>query len=295
MTFSSEAASAHTRFIGIDIGGTKVRAIATDASLRRLAERTEATADDVVEQVRRLCAELGGRALAGVGIGVPGAVDPLTGVIGKIPNVAGLDGVDLASALAASLGIPVVVENDLVAAARAEAGSSRHPDELIAVIAAGTGVGLGIVRGGELLRGAHGAAGEIADIPIPGQGVLEDRVSATGLLAAYRAAGGPASTPVPEVLRMADAGDTVAAAAVSGYSAALALAVQVVIAVLDPSRVVLTGGLGSHPVILDELARQLGDELGARVARSTFGSDSPAHGAVLLAHDVALREAADVR
>ena len=282
MTFSPIGATT-PRFVGIDIGGTKVRAIAADAECRRLADATEPTAQDVLAQVRRLVVELGEGAAAAVGIGVPGTVDPLSGIVSKVPNVAALDGLPLARQLTQELGVPVAVENDLIAAALAELQVGRHGDSMVAVIAAGTGIGLGLVYRGELVRGARGAAGEIADIPLDGGGVLEDRLSIRGLLSGYRRAGGTLGHGVPEILKGAEGGDPAAVGALDEYARMLAFAVRSVVAVIDPSRVVLTGGLGSSDLVIGRLRLHLDDSTSRRVIASELGADSPAHGAMLLA------------
>lgn len=282
MTFSPIGATT-PRFVGIDIGGTKVRAIVADAECRRLADATEPTSQDVLAQVRRLVVELGEGAAAAVGIGVPGTVDPLSGIVSKVPNVAALDGLPLARQLALEFGIPVAVENDLIAAALAELQVGGHGDSMVAVIAAGTGIGLGLVYRGELVRGARGAAGEIADIPLDGGGVLEDRLSIRGLIAGYRRAGGPVDHGVPEILARAERHDAAAFAAVDEYARMLAFAVRTVVAVVDPARVVLTGGLGSSDLVVGRLRLHLDESMSRRVTASELGADSPAHGAMLLA------------
>lgn len=269
------------RWVGLDVGGTKVRAFA-DAGDDALLEHTEATQSDVVSQLERLAVQLGGGSLAGVGIGVPGSVHPRTGVIAKVPNVPALDGVALADVLGARLGVPVAVVNDVAAAAFAEAAQGGHDGRDLAVIAAGTGIGLGLVVGGEVVHGATGAAGEIADMPV-GDGILEDRVSAAGLRRAFQQTGGGDGIDVAEILTAAAANEARATTAVASYAWYLAVAVRTVVALADPATVVLTGGIGSHPVVAAAVHAMLEPELRARVCVSRLGDRSPAHGALLLA------------
>lgn len=275
-------------FIGIDVGGSKVRALVADETARIVAEATEPTDDDVVSQITRIVSGLGAGRVEGVGVGVPGAVDPGSGAITKVPNVPALDGVRLAELLRARLGVPVAVDNDLAAAALAELRLGADHGEFVAVVAAGTGIGLGLIRRGEVVRGATGAAGEIADIPLAG-GVLEDSVSVAGLCAAYREAGGDPRHGTREILAAAGADADAARIAVDRYAEALAHGIHVAIAVLDPDRVVLSGGLGTHPAVLAAVDRHLSEDCRARVTPSELGADLPAYGAMLLGWDASGR------
>ena len=272
-------------FIGIDVGGTKVRAIGLNSCGVAIADLTEPTQKDILSQLSRIVDELGRGVVAGVGIGVPGAVNPTTGVVTKVPNVPSLEGIALRDVLSLRFGVPVVVENDVITAALAEQRMGQHEAEMIAVIAAGTGIGLGIVYRGELVRGAHGAAGEIAELPMERGGVLEDRVSIAGLMANYRAAGGQQQLSPLKLLQQAQDGVPAAKIATDRYTYWLAHGIRTVIATIDPGRVVLTGGLGSAPAVHTALHNHL-DHLAGLVTVSVLGADSPAHGATLLAQHI---------
>lgn len=257
-----------------------MRALAADDRGRIVADSREPTEPAVVEQIARIARDLGSGSLAAVGVGVPGTVDPATGRVSQIPNVRGLDGLELPRALEQMLGVPVVVENDLAAAATAELAAFPTA-QTIAVIAAGTGIGLGLAHNGELIRGATGAAGEIAYLPLESGGILEDVVSTAGLRRAYQERSG-VSADVDAILERAERGDHMAVDAVVTYSRGLAHGIRVVLAILDPEVLVLTGGLsGAQPV-----AAAVREQLGAVASRLTFsghGVDSPAHGALALA------------
>ncbi|MDT0158235.1 ROK family protein [Microbacterium sp. ARD32] len=276
----------NARIVGVDVGGTKVRALVADAAGRIIDDLREPTEPDVVAQIARIVRTQTGPPIVGLGVGVPGAVDPQTGCVSRIPNAPLLDGVPLAALLSTTLHIPVAVENDLAAAALAEARSATSAS-VLAVIAAGTGIGLGIVHDGVLLQGATGAAGEIGDIPLPTGGTLEDTVSIEGIRRAHVANGG-VDAELSTILALAANDDAAALAAIDHYAEGLAFAVQVARAVLDPDRLVLTGGLAGSDVVLDALRRQLGDAMSGLTV-SEHGTDAPAHGALLLGTQAAAR------
>ena len=100
-------------------------------------------------------------------MGSPGIIDPKSGAIVIAPNIAGLDSIDVPAALRARLGIDIAIENDVNLAAIGEhwRGNSRKA-RTFAFIAVGTGIGMGLFADGHLIRGARGAAGEIAYLPL---------------------------------------------------------------------------------------------------------------------------------
>jgi glucokinase len=165
--------------LGIDLGGTKIQAVVLDDGDVRGSARSKtpsADGDAVVAEVAR-CAEealreagRGVGVINGIGIGTPGAVDTATGTVSNASNVAGFkQSYPLAERLSAALGgLPTTVVNDVTAAVLGEHrhGAGRPYDDLIGVFV-GTGVGGGLVLGGELWTG-HGSAGEI------GHAVVQD-------------------------------------------------------------------------------------------------------------------------
>lgn len=270
--------------IGIDVGGTKIRAIAAGSDGTPLAVFSEPTEPDLVPQLCRVIADFGTESLRAVGIGVPGAVDPISGLISQIPNIPLIDGVALAAELSARLAVPVRVENDLSAAALAEHELGGHGAETLAVVAAGTGIGLGIVHGGSIVHGQAGAAGEIANLPLADGRELEDAVSISGLRGAYREHGGDPEHEVRDIIRGAEAGGAAQLAAIDEYARHLATGIRIVTSVLDPGQIVLTGGIGSQAVLRDALLRHLaGSVAQGRIRASTLHDESPARGALLLA------------
>lgn len=168
-------------FLGIDIGGTKIEAAVVDqdgavrASVRRATSADRgpeaviaevvSSAVDVLDQVPALVAgssDGSGRPrVRGVGVGVAGQVDPATGAVRYAPNL-GWQDVPLGQRLATALRLPVAVLNDVQAATFGEwvHGAGRGASGLVCLFF-GTGVGGGLVIGGQLVRGCSGSAGEL--------------------------------------------------------------------------------------------------------------------------------------
>ena len=173
---------------GLDIGGSKVLAVAVDTGgddgRARVIEQVRLTTfqgpEGVVETATRALTALAGRLLgqsgqhgnaaslfSGVGIGVPGLVDAERGAITLAVNLGvGTGGLALADRLRRRLQLPVVVENDVNAAALGAAAHLRLGRVDLAYLSIGTGLAAGIVLDGVLRRGPHNAAGEIGHVPV---------------------------------------------------------------------------------------------------------------------------------
>jgi predicted NBD/HSP70 family sugar kinase len=290
--------------LGVDLGGTKVRAALADASGAVLAEMTAATdgrgGRHVVEQIavlaRSLVTTVGATTarVRATAVGTPGVPDAQSGTLGLSPNIDGLSSVSLRDELAAELGHPVVLDNDVTAAAVGErwAGSARGCDDFV-FVAVGTGTGMGIVSGGRVIRGAHGAAGEIGYLPLgtdpfdpvnQHRGALEEATAGEKIAARYRAATGTALA-TRDVFDLAAQGDAAAVTVVAELGRFLALAITAVTAVLDPALVVLGGGVGSRPELLDPVRAGLAELGKAPVAVRTtaLGNRASVVGALNLA------------
>lgn len=259
--------------LGVDVGGTKMHMALADLEGRILAEVRAPTAqgggDAILRQIeeqRRAVlerAEVGEDRLAAAGVGLPGSVHPSHGRLHRAPNVAGLEGGDFRAALTERLGLPVALENDVNLAALGEAWRGGTPGGLV-FIALGTGIGMGTVLDGRLLRGATGAAGEIAWLPIgadpsdpavQGSGALESVISSAALVRAYRARGGEGEGGLRDLFDRTD--DPAFDATLDELADLLARAVLAVVAVLDPGRVALGGSVGSRPEVLRRLTARL--------------------------------------
>lgn len=199
--------------IGVDLGGTNLRAAAVDAQtgemLDKIAVSTDASGGldellkDIVTAVEQIRDSAGRDGLLGVGIGVPGFIDMARGVVIGSNNIPQLDGAPVRDRLTKMLGRPVILENDANAAALGEhwMGAGKGVSDLI-LITLGTGVGGGIIAGGKVLHGVMGMAGEIGHITVVpngnpcgcgNYGCLEKHASATAIRAMAVLLGLPAT------------------------------------------------------------------------------------------------------
>ena len=166
--------------IGLDLGGTNLRAAAIDATGKMIAKVTghtnlsegrEVVVEDMVEAIRTLRDQLGRASLSGIGVVVPGFMDLEAGVIVNSNNLSTLEGFPFRDRLEESLETPVVLENDANAAALGEKwmGAGRDVDDLV-LLTLGTGIGGGIISGGKVLHGFKGMAGELGHITVVANG-----------------------------------------------------------------------------------------------------------------------------
>jgi len=297
--------------IGVDLGGTKIEAIALDAAGRALARRRIASpAHDyaqVVDAVRTLVegveAELGtGRAR--VGVGTPGAISSLTGCV-KNANSTQLNGRPLAEDLASALGREVRIANDANCFALSEASDGAGAGRRVVFgVILGTGVGGGLVHDGRLWIGPNAIAGEWGHNEMPSRGepglpdtrcycgrrrCIETFVSGPGLAADHgrNACGAPASLDAAAIVARADAGDAAARATMARFYERLARALATVINVVDPDVVVFGGGLSNIERLCDEVRARLpahvfSDALTTELARNRHGDSSGVRGAAWL-------------
>jgi len=221
--------------IGVDLGGTQLRAALADEQgqlfdevrVRTLVDEGPAAVIDriiaCIERVRAALPE--GGALVGIGVGAPGPLDPFEGVMLDPPTLPGWDGLPLRAMLAERTGLPVELGNDANAAVLGEwrYGAGRGCRNL-AYVTVSTGIGGGIIADGRLLLGYRGAVTEIGNqiIDAGSRAFWEDLASGSGLAHAAAAAmiDDPASmlhgiaTPecvtAADVARAADAGDVLA-------------------------------------------------------------------------------------
>jgi glucokinase-like ROK family protein len=164
------------RFAGIAIGATGLSVGVTDGRLTTLAishrdcdirQGPEQVLALALETTRKLMAEVGVDALSGAGVGVPGPVDFHRGVSVSPPIMPGWDGYPVRDAVSRELGCPVVLDNDVnvLAVGEQHAGVAKAAQDFL-FVKIGTGIGCGIVVGGELYRGVDGCAGDIGHIRV---------------------------------------------------------------------------------------------------------------------------------
>lgn len=191
--------------IGLDLGGTNLRAAAIDRSgglLDKVAGRTnfsegrEAVLTEMVDAITSLRAKHGPSGLAGIGIGVPGFIQLKEGVIRNSNNLPFLENFPIRDEIERRLSTWVILENDANAAALGEKwmGAGREVDDLV-LLTLGTGIGGGVISGGRIIRGFAGMAGEIGHLTIiangnpcgcGSQGCVEKHASATAVTAMAR-------------------------------------------------------------------------------------------------------------
>lgn len=239
--------------IGVDVGGTTIKAARVDAAGRRHAlppVPTPLGADAVVaavtDVVGRLRADDG--SIPAVGVVVPGLVDAERGVAVLSENLQWRDA-PLRDRIAEATGLRVALDHDVRAAARAELEAGDEQE--LAVLVIGTGIAAGLVVDGRLLD-ARGAAGEIGhSIVVPdgpscvcgARGCLEAIASAASIARAYTERSGRPAAGAAEVLAAAEAGDPVARSVWAEAVDALAVAVHQLVSILGSRTVAIAGGL----------------------------------------------------
>jgi fructokinase len=250
--------------IGIDLGGTKIEGIVLDGSREVARMRVETPRDDypaTVDAVAALVERLESRAgsSASVGVGIPGTLSPVTGLV-KNANSVWLIGRPLLADLERRLGREVRVANDANCFARSEAadGAGAGAETVFGVIV-GTGTGAGIAVRGVVVTGPNGIAGEWGHNPLPWPtdderpgppcycgrlGCIERFLSGPGMQADYQRATGRVRPP-PEIVADAEAGDRVALDTLVRYEQRMARALAGVVNILDPDVIVLGGGMSN--------------------------------------------------
>ncbi|WP_167995753.1 ROK family protein [Arthrobacter pigmenti] len=187
--------------IGADIGATHAIVVLTDLSGREIvSEREEITISDGPEAVLGWLAKAvealldkgkrGSFELAAIGIGLPGPVEHETGMPINPPIMPGWDRFDVPHFVQRSFNVPVLVDNDVNIMALGEQTGSWPEVADLMFIKVATGIGAGIISGGQLQRGAQGTAGDLGHVRVPRGGEVLCRCGNTGCLEAL--AGGPA-------------------------------------------------------------------------------------------------------
>ncbi|WP_025414816.1 ROK family protein [Gemmatirosa kalamazoonensis] len=292
--------------IGIDLGGTKIEALALDDAGAELARRRVATPRDYaasLDALVRLVADIEREAddTGPVGIGIPGAIVPSTGAV-KNANSTWLIGRPLARDLEARLGRPVRVMNDANCFALSEAcdGAGAGADVVFGVIL-GTGVGGGVVVRGRCLVGPNLVAGEWGHVALPWpdaselpgppcycgrRGCIETYLSGPGMARDHREATGETRDTF-DIVRRARDGDAGALATLARYHDRLARGLAMVIDILDPDVIVLGGGMSNLPGLADAVRERLprhvfSDTVTTRVVPNAHGDSSGVRGAAWL-------------
>jgi predicted NBD/HSP70 family sugar kinase len=297
--------------VGIDVGRHWVRAAIADIAGTAVARREERarvrSASTLIGQIgaiaHGLAADAGirWRQVTHATIGSPGVLDPTRGLVALAPNLPGWGRTGLVEAVKAELGTNLSFENDVNLAAIGERwrGHGRDASSFV-YLWVGTGVGMGLVLDGELYRGTHGAAGEIAYLPLGAvdphdrairrRGSFEETASAAAIVRSAQDLGMAAPLTPKKIFAAARKGDPVAAAAVRAEGARLALGIAAIAPVVDPELVILGGGIGGNGDLLVEpieLELRSISPFFPRIVVSELGGDAVLHGAVSTALDAA--------
>jgi glucokinase-like ROK family protein len=275
----------HIRFVGIDIGATSIDVAVTDGELRLISHVSEpsdvrqgpkAVLQQALDLLDKLRAEGAAVEIHGLGVGVPGPVSQREGAPVVPPIMPGWNRFPVRDTLAAAVGAPVMVDNDvnIMALGEQHAGTARSVENFL-FVKIGTGIGCGIVLEGQVYRGADGSAGDIGHIRIEDAGptctcgndgcleaffggaalardaeiaartgrseLLADRLSQAGALSAV------------DVGTAAGAGDAAAVALVRGGGRRLGLALATLVSFFNPGLVVIGGGVAGlgHPLLAE--------------------------------------------
>ncbi len=291
---------------GVDLGARKVSAALSDIYGEILVEDEEPTdvqgGGHVIKQIVSLVARLRRRLddksgrLVAVGLASPGVFDRTRNRFRLVPNVPGWDEVDVIGELTRRLDAVVEVENDVNLAAIGEKwrGIGAGVANFV-FIALGTGVGAGVIIDNQLYRGASGAAGEIAYLPLgprpldPAKlekGAFESQVAAKALMQRARKQETQLKARNPgDLFGLAAEGDEQARSLIEDEARWLSFGIASVVATLDPSLVVLGGGIGANSALVEPIQQTLRKLLPAvpRIEVSALGARASLLGAVSVA------------
>jgi fructokinase len=292
---------------GIDLGGTKIEGVILDPSnpsraLHRLRVPTEASQgyDHILSQIALLVNRLGEASglprPVSIGVGTPGITILSTGLL-KNSNTQCLNGKPLAADLSRALGCEVILANDANCCALAEAtlGAAKGFKTVFGIIL-GTGVGGGVVVNREMLVGPHGICGEWGHNPLDGEetpcycgrkGCLETACSGPALESFFASRSGK-SLPLPEIVKLAVAGDADAVTTLERLRKKFAEALGAVINILDPDAIVIGGGVGNLDLLYTEETRSavlkhlFNDRFDTPLLRPALGDSAGVFGAAML-------------
>jgi predicted NBD/HSP70 family sugar kinase len=307
--------------LGVDIGANKILVVAADlsgevlASVRRRTRGRDRPEPDALlalvdETVDAALAEAAivRSTLRAVGVGTPGVVDPVSGRVTLAPQLGGWEGIHLAGRLGPWFDCPVLVDNEVHLSVLAERwrGSAQEIDDAL-YVQVGVGIGGGVLVGGRVYRGAGGAAGEIGYLPLfaddddrDGLGPFEHAAGGTAFARLGRRAAETGESPLllelakgdPEaidaelVFAAAARGDVGSRDVVDELLNRLARGIAAAVTILNPSTVIVGGGLSrAGERLLVPLAQRIGAlvPVPPRVVLSTLGDESVALGATRLA------------
>jgi glucokinase len=294
--------------IGVDLGGTNLRAAAIDGHgklLDKIAGNTaleagrDAVIDDMVQSIESLRARLGEHNLRGVGIGLPGFILMDKGVIVGSNNMPEFENYPVRDEIERRLGAKVILENDANAAALGEKwmGAGRKVDDLV-LLTLGTGIGGGIIVGGRVLHGQLGMAGELGHLTVVpngnpcgcgNRGCVEKHASATAIASMARLIGLGHDLTSEDVYKLALEGNDRAKTIFRSMGEALGVALANLINIFNFPLYLLSGGPVPAwdffaPAMLEEVTRRSFTyrHSPTRIEKATLGNEAGLYGAAYL-------------
>ncbi|MGP5195822.1 ROK family protein [Arthrobacter rhombi] len=302
--------------IGADLGASHARAVLANLAgevkaefweMLPISNGPEAVVGWLAQTIGRLLAEAGRTTneLAAIGVGLPGPVEFQTGRPVSPPIMPGWDGYDLPARLHQDYDVPVLVDNDVNIMALGEHKANLPTDQDILFVKVATGIGAGIIAGGNLERGAQGTAGDLGHVRVPGGpetlctcgnvGCLEAVASGPAIALKLGLSPKPGQNIPSLVAQQVRDGDAAAIAAVRQAGRDLGSVLATCVSLLNPSVIVVGGSLaqvGEHLLAgIREVVYQRSLPLATkhlRIIASSAGSHAGVLGAVALATEFAL-------
>lgn len=294
--------------IGVDLGGTNLRAAAISSSgetlakisgLAQLSQGRATVLADMVDSIVKLREKCGTHDLTGVGIGVPGFIIIEKGIIVGLNNLPEFEGVPVRDEIEKLLGTRVVLENDANAAALGEKwmGAGKGVDDLV-LLTLGTGIGGGIISGGKVLRGFVGMAGELGHITVVpngnpcgcgNRGCLEKHASAPAISSMARLLQLGQNLTAAEVYHLALSGNAKAKVVFEAMGEALGIGLAMLVNTFNFPLYLLSGGpLPAWdffaPAMFAEVKRRSFTfrNTETHIERATLGNEAGLYGAAYL-------------
>lgn len=301
--------------IGVDLGGTNLRAAAIDREGRVLSKISrptnlsagpDAVVAEIVAAIGQLRAELGASSLVGVGVGAAGFILMEKGVITSSPNLPGFDDYPLRDRISERIGTPVILENDANAAALGEKwmGAGRDVDDLV-LLTLGTGIGGGIIIGGRVLHGCVGMAAELGHMTVSpngnpcgcgNTGCLEKHASATAVSAMAKLMGLGDDLTSEQVYHLAAGGNEKARLVFQVMGQALGIALANLVNAFNFPLYLLSGGMLPAweffaPAMFEEVRRRsyVYRHSPTRIEKAVLGNEAGLYGAAYLPFQAAAR------
>jgi predicted NBD/HSP70 family sugar kinase len=291
--------------LGLDVGSSTIRGAISDITGAILVQSETAAdprggmhlVDQITQMKSRLLAmcDAPEETMKFATVATPGVIDRATGKLDLAPNLPGIGDLDFADSVSKSLNCKTIFENDVNAAALGEYWEAGpHAEDHFALVSLGTGIGLGILVGGALLRGGHFAAGEIGYLPLGSdpfmplsleRGALECAIGAAGIVQRYALAGGAAGLKVHEIFERYTLGERAALVTIQETARLATLLVLTVSAVIDPDRIVFGGNIGGRPELVALINAQLPQvtQRPLRVESGRLGANATVIGAAAIA------------